>query len=228
MERSKVIIHMYTSIDGKIDGPHSSNISGQYYSDELFNLSNADANGRETIQMYAAKGELNLENYSTEGITYKDWIPEIESETWSISFDRKGICAWDKNYFEYNGHKMHAIEILTRQANKKYLAFLKSMGIPYIISGKKEFDLEEVLVKLKKEFNIDNLAVCGGAVINGAFLNAHLVDEISIVVCPHINGDSTKKSTFDTLGVYVKDYFIFEDATPLEDGGVHIRYKKKI
>lgn len=42
MDRSKVIVHMYVSIDGKIDGPYSSDISGKYYSDELFKLSNAD------------------------------------------------------------------------------------------------------------------------------------------------------------------------------------------
>lgn len=42
MKRSKVIVHMYVSIDGKIDGEYGSSISSQYYSDELFELSNAD------------------------------------------------------------------------------------------------------------------------------------------------------------------------------------------
>jgi hypothetical protein len=31
MTRSKVVIHMYVSIDGKIDGPHSSSASSAYY-----------------------------------------------------------------------------------------------------------------------------------------------------------------------------------------------------
>lgn len=38
MNRSKVIVHMYVSIDGKIDGDYSSAISSSYYNDELFKL----------------------------------------------------------------------------------------------------------------------------------------------------------------------------------------------
>ncbi|WP_264289208.1 dihydrofolate reductase family protein [Latilactobacillus graminis] len=218
---------MYTSIDGKIDGPHSSLVSGNYYSDELFELSNADANGRETIQMYAAQGNLDLSQFAGKDIEYEDWIPNIQSDTWAISFDRKGKCAWERNYFEYNGHKMHAVEIVTQQASKEYLAFLRSMNIPYIVSGKTEYDLLDVLIKLKKYFKIEQLAVCGGAVINGAFLRAHLVDEISLVVAPHVNGNSQKKSIFDTFGEYMDDTFKFNTIKELADGGIHITYKKE-
>lgn len=227
MERAKVIVHMYVSIDGKIDGPRASDISSAYYSDELFRLSNADGNGRKTIAMYAAPGKVDLSKYSADGIEYEDWIPNIKSETWSIAFDRKGTCGWEKDYFEYNGHKMHAVEILTRQAPKEYLAFLRSMNIPYIISGKTEFNLEEVLVKLKKYFQIDNFALCGGAVINGVFLKAHLVDQISLVLSPHVNGDNNIKSAFDTMGTYVDDTFEISQVKKLGDGGVHLIFDKK-
>lgn len=226
MERSKVVVHMYVSIDGKIDGPHGSSISSEYYSDESFNLSNADANGRETIQMYAAPGHPNLSEYDTTGINYEDWLPAIESDTWSVSFDRKGKCGWTQDYFEYNGHKMHAIEVVTKQASLQYLAFLRSMNIPYIVSGTKDFDLSEVLTKLKANFHIETLAVCGGAVIDGAFLKAHLVDEISLVLAPHVNGSSEEKSAFDTLGSYVNDAFMFSNAKKLNDDGVHLTFKR--
>lgn len=46
MDRAKVIVHMYVSIDSKIDGPRASAISSAYYSDELFQLSSADGTGR--------------------------------------------------------------------------------------------------------------------------------------------------------------------------------------
>ena len=227
MDRSKVIVHMYVSIDGKIDGPYSSNISGSYYSDELFRLSNADGNGRETIQMYAAPGHPDLSQYDASEIEYEDWLPDIKSETWSVAFDRKGKDGWTKNYFEYNGHKMHAIEVVTKQAKKEYLAFLRSMNIPYIVSGDNEFNLEDVLVKLKKHYQINTLALCGGAVIDGAFLKAHLVDEISLVIAPHVSGDSTKKAAFDTLGTYVDDTFEIKDIKKLNDGGLHLIFAKK-
>lgn len=87
------IVHMYVSIDGKIDGSYGSAISGRYYSDELFVMSNADANGRETISMYAAPAEIDFKAYGAEGIEYVDWIPDVKSETWSVAFDRKGSAA---------------------------------------------------------------------------------------------------------------------------------------
>lgn len=226
MERSKVIVHMYVSIDGKIDGPHGSEFSGAYYADELFNLSNADGNGCKTISMYAAQGELDLTCFDGNDLSYTDWIPEVDSETWSVAFDRKGRCAWQTNYFEYNGHRMHAIEIVTKQAPKAYLAFLRSMQIPYIVSGTSEFDLNEVLLKLKRYFGIETLALCGGATINGVFLKAHLVDEISLVVSPTISGDNSIKSAFDTQGEFVPDTFSIKQIKPLEDGSVHLRYQR--
>lgn len=67
MDRAKVIIHMYMSIDGKIDGDWDGllgdKISGDYYDDQLFKLGSANANGSNTIVMYAAKGKLDLSKY---------------------------------------------------------------------------------------------------------------------------------------------------------------------
>lgn len=100
---------MYVSIDGKIDGPYGSDYSGQYYFDELFHLSDADGNDRETIQMYAAPADVDLSQYDTSNVGYEDWLPKVEAETWSVAFNRKGKDGWPVNYFEYNGHKMHAI-----------------------------------------------------------------------------------------------------------------------
>lgn len=227
MNRSKVIVHMYVSIDGKIDGDYGSPESSAYYSDELFRLSNADGNGRQTIQMYAAPNKLDLTQDSTKNIDYSDWIPELQSETWSISFDRKGVCGWNQNYFEYNGHKMHAVEVVTKQASLAYLSFLRSMNIPYIISGENNFNLNDVLVKLKRYFNIETLALCGGARIDGVFLQAHLVDQISLVVAPYVNGDNQNKSAFDTMGQFVNDHFEISQCKKLVDGGLHLIFNKK-
>lgn len=55
-----------------------------------------------------------------------------------------------------------------------------------------------------------------------------MVDEISLVVAPHVTGDITKKASFDTLGQYINDAFSFMDARKLVDGGVHLRFKKGI
>lgn len=226
MNRSKVVVHMYVSIDGKIDGPYGSGVSSSYYADQLFWLSNADANGRKTIQKYAAPRYPDLTPFATQNIEYTDWLPDIKSKMWSVAFDRRGQCGWTQNYFAYNGQKMHAIEIVTKQAQPAYLAFLQSMQIPYIIGGTEEFDFTMVLTKLKRHFRINTLAVCGGATINGAFLRAHLVNEISLVVAPHVNGDAHQQASFNTGGHYIDDTFAFASAQKLADGGVQLIFKK--
>lgn len=231
MDRAKVVVHMYTSIDGKIDGEYSSEpgnqISSKFYQDELFKISNANANGATTVAMYAATGEPDLTNFETTGMDYSDWIPDIQAETWDIGFDRKGRMGWEKNYFEYGGKKSHAIEVVTKQASLQYLAFLQSMEIPYLVCGAEDLDLEQALVKLKKYFGLETISLCGGSVINGAFLNAGLVDEISNVITPFVSGDSHQKSLFDTFGKFNKQKFDIKTVEKLDNGGLHLVYAKE-
>ncbi len=231
MERAKVIIHMYESIDGKIDGDWDGlpgdKASGDYYDDILFKISNTNANGSNTIVMYAAPGKVDLSKYSAAGIDYQDWVPTgITSATWDVSFDRRGRAGWEKNYFDYAGKKSRAIEVVTKLADKRYLAFLRSMQIPYLVCGEDEIDFAQALVKLRQFFGIQRVALGGGALINGAFLRAGLVDEISLVMAPYISGDATKKGTFDTRQVFVNQRFKVVQTKLLADGGIHLLFAR--
>ena len=230
VERAQVIIHMYQSIDGKIDGEWDGlpgdRASGDYYDDQLFKISNTNANGSNTIVMYAAQGHQDLSKFSGDGIEYTDWVPQIHSATWDVSFDRKGRAGWEKNYFDYAGYKSRAIEVVTEQASKPYLAFLQFMEIPYLVCGHQDIDFEQALVKLRKYFGIKKMVLGGGALINGAFLKAGLVDQISLVVAPYISGNTVMKGTFDTLGQFVNQRFHLERTVPLDDGGIQLIFSK--
>ena len=231
MERAKVIIHMYESIDGKIDGDWDGlpgdKASGDYYDDILFKISNTNANGSNTIVMDAAPGKVDLSKYSAAGIDYQDWVPTgITSATWDVSFDRRGRAGWEKNYFDYAGKQSRAIEVVTKLADKRYLAFLRSMQIPYLVCGEDEIDFAQALVKLRQFFGIQKVALGGGALINGAFLRAGLVDEISLVMAPYISGDATKKGTFDTRQVFVNQRFKVVQTKLLADGGIHLLFAR--
>ncbi len=232
MKRAKVIVHMHVSIDGKIDGTFGQQAaakpSSKYYSAELFKLSPANANGITTVRMYAAKGKPDLSQYDGSSLEYKDWVPEnFHAETYDVSFDRYGKAGWEQNYFDYGGKKSRAIEVLTKQASKQYLAFLQSMEIPYLICGETDLDLNEALVKLKDYFGLESIALCGGATIDGAFLQAQLVDEISLVVAPFVSGDNDIQSSFNTMGKFVNKQFEFQSAKKLADGGVHLIFTRK-
>ena len=222
---------MYQSIDGKIDGDWDGlpgdKASGDFYDDILFKLSNTNANGANTIVMYAAPGKVDLSQYDPSGIDYADWSPDnLQATTWDVSFDRRGRAGWEKNYFDYAGKKSRAIEVVTKLADKRYLAFLRSLAIPYLVCGDEQLDFEQALVKLRQRFGIEKMVLGGGALINGAFLKAGLVDEISLVVAPYISGDTTKKGTFDTKQAFVDQRFKFVRADPLGDGGVHLVFAK--
>lgn len=231
MERAQVIIHMYESIDGKIDGDWDGlpgdKASGDYYDDILFKISNANANGTNTIVMYAAPGDPDLSQYDPAGIDYHDWIPAgILAATWDVSFDRRGRAGWEKNYFDYAGKKSRAIEVVTKLADRRYLAFLRAMEIPYLVCGDDQINFASALVKLRQYFGIKKVALGGGALINGAFLKAGLVDEISLVMAPYISGDTSKKGTFDTRQVFVNQRFKVVQTKLLGDGGIHLLFAK--
>lgn len=231
VERAKVIIHMYESIDGKIDGDWDGlpgdKASGDYYDDILFKISNTNANGSNTIVMYAAPGKVDLSQYPADVIDYQDWVPAgITSATWDVSFDRRGRAGWEKNYFDYAGKQSRAIEVVTKLVDKRYLAFLRSMQIPYLVCGDDELDFALALVKLRQYFGIKKVALGGGALINGAFLKAGLVDEISLVMAPYISGDATKKGTFDTRQVFVNQRFRVVQTKLLADGGIHLLFAR--
>ena len=201
--------------------------SGDYYDDILFKISNTNANGTNTIVMYAAPGDPDLSQYDPAGIDYQDWIPAgISAATWDVSFDRRGRAGWEKNYFDYAGKKSRAIEVVTKLADRRYLAFLRAMEIPYLICGDDQIDFASALVKLRQYFGIKKVALGGGALINGAFLKAGLVDEISLVMAPYISGDTSKKGTFDTRQVFVNQRFKVVQTKLLGDGGIHLLFAK--
>ncbi|RBP98617.1 deaminase [Bifidobacterium aemilianum] len=230
MDRAQVTIHMLVSIDGKIDGPYERQPdikqTDAFYNDELFKLGSANANGATTVATYNAKGTLDLSGFSENGIEYEDWLPDIHADTWQVSLDRKGRMGWEVNYNEYGGRHNRVIEVVSKKAPKAYLAFLRSMEIPYLIGGEEDLDLELVLTKLKASFNIDRLVISGGSIINGAFLKARLVDQISLVVLPYVSGDSSTKSSFDTMGEFIDDHFSISSVKQLADGGLTMIFSK--
>lgn len=78
-----------------------------------------------------------------------------------------------------------------------YLEFLEDMQISYIFAGKDGMELEKAMETLAHDFGIERIALKGGGVINGSFLRHGLIDEISVVVYPGIDGLSGVPSIFE-------------------------------
>jgi len=59
---------------------------------------------------------------------------------------------------------------------------LQKSGVSYIVAGKSSVNLAKAAHQLRKHFGIRRLLVEGGGHIDGAFLQAGLVDEVSLLL----------------------------------------------
>ncbi len=232
MNRPYIICHMTASIDGKVTGdflyaPESSHAIEVYYQINRDYKADGYACGRVTMQgSFAGEYYPDLCDYGYE--PFDDYISPHLTGFYAVSFDPHGRVGWQDNRIsdpdgDAGYDKAQIVEVLTEQADKRYLAYLKSLDISYILAGKTEIDMNFALSKLKDFFGINTLLLEGGSILDGAFAKADAVDEMSIVVSP-VLADTRDKPLFmeSKLSAFslvnVKQY----------DGGVlWINYKKK-
>jgi riboflavin biosynthesis pyrimidine reductase len=83
---------------------------------------------------------------------------------------------------------------------------------------------------LNRELGIERLLLEGGGGSNGAFLRAGLIDEISLAICPAVDGARGAPSIFDSsdkdAGIAAPISAItLESCQVLEGGAVWLRYR---
>jgi len=229
--RPYVICHMLSSIDGKVTGKflkHDIAIKNSEIYYEINRRLDADCFicGRVTMEESFTGGFYpDLSKYKDIDITYDDFIASNNYLKYAVSFDRLGKLGWTSPVINdedpgYDNH--HIIEVLTRKAKKEYLAYLKDIGISYIFAGDIDIDINLALTKLNELFNINKALLEGGSIINGAFLKANAVDEISLVVVPITAEKEDKPLFFD--GNIVE--FKLEKIESVEDA-VILNYKRR-
>jgi 2,5-diamino-6-(ribosylamino)-4(3H)-pyrimidinone 5'-phosphate reductase len=89
--------------------------------------------------------------------------------------------------------------VVSEQAPEDYLEMLRQKGVSYVVSGTFSIDLRKAVDQLGKQFGIRTLLLEGGGHINGAFLAAGLVDELSLLVVPGIDGRHEVPAVFDGI-----------------------------
>ena len=95
------------------------------------------------------------------------------------------------------GEKLHVIVVLQENASDAYISHLRKAGVSYIFAGKDSLDLPLAARKLKELFGIESMLLSGGGVVDWSFLQAGLIDEISLVIPPVIDGGTGLASAFD-------------------------------
>ena len=232
-ELPKVHLIIATSIDGKVAGKwlfskENSKPVGEYF--KIYKEINPDAYsiGKTSLELYHSKGfKPDLTPFKDANVDYTDNIAtKPEYKMFNVVLDRKGVIGWKKavTFESMEGfNDAHVIEVLTEQASKPFIAYLKSVGISYIFAGKEDIDLTLALKKLKKHFGIQKLAVCGGSGINGSFYNDNLYDQLDIIMSPIVS----EKEGLPLFGG-AKEYrlYKFEGVRTLDHGAVYLKYSK--
>jgi 2,5-diamino-6-(ribosylamino)-4(3H)-pyrimidinone 5'-phosphate reductase len=116
-----------------------------------------------------------------------------QAKSYAISVDTRGTLRWSSGDLGGN----HLICVVSEQAPEDYLAMLREKGISYIVAGQASVDLAQAVNRLAEHFGIRTLLLEGGGHINGAFLEADLVDEVNLLVVPGIDGRHDIPAVFD-------------------------------
>ena len=201
MDRPRIICHILQSVDGNIDGDFFtlpelspayrafSRIREEYACDAVISGATTAA------EIYRGRFVDNLPT-SSERWPRTDWKAR-QADRYAVVIDGTGSVRWESGSVERRGEKLHVIVVLQENASDAYISHLRKAGVSYIFAGKDSLDLPLAARKLKELFGIQSMLLSGGGVVDWSFLQAGLIDEISLVVPPVIDGGVRLPSAFD-------------------------------
>lgn len=196
MERPYIISHMMMSLDGRIDCPVMAQISGEEYYTALDSLGKCSKlTGRTTavLECTAVSGEnTNPELLSD---CRESFHIAQRSDQYTIVTDTKGRLQWSAAHAD--GYPV--LCICSGNVSDTHLADMRSKGISWISAGNGQIDLKRAMEILYKEFGIAKVAIVGGGYINGGFLEAGLIDEVSMMIAAGIDGRKGETAVFDGI-----------------------------
>jgi riboflavin biosynthesis pyrimidine reductase len=189
-----IVVHMMSSLDGRslTDGWHLDFASDLYENTAATFEADGWICGRVTMQEIS-HGTDYPKGLATAPVPRTDHFVERGASQYAISIDPQGRVAWKSN----TALKSHVIEVLTEQVADDFLAYLQSIGVSYVFGGKSDIDLGKVVQTLAQELGVKKLIVEGGSHVSGAFVNAGLVDEVSVLILPLVDGRSAHPSSFE-------------------------------
>ena len=222
MKKPYIICHMMTSADGRIDCAMTAQLDGvdEYYKtlDEL-NVPTT-VSGRVTAELEMAEPGVFKASDSTP-YGKEGFCKSTAAAGYEIVVDTHGKLLWpdaagmDKPYLIITGEQVPA----------EYLRYLESRHISWIACGKERIDLARACEILAGEFGVERMGIVGGPAINTAFLDASLLQEVSLLIGPGIDGRTEMPSVFDGLSMeHPLIHLRLKDVQKFDSGAVWLRY----
>jgi 2,5-diamino-6-(ribosylamino)-4(3H)-pyrimidinone 5'-phosphate reductase len=224
--RPRVICHMVASVDGRIvtdDWPLSAEGRRQY---ELLHATYApDAwlCGRVTMERHFAASVRPEAEVAREhaGAPRADFVAPGDHRSFAIVVDPRGRLVWEAGDLDGD----HLVAVLSERVSDDYLAGLRARGVSYVLAGQEDLDLPPALEKIGARFGVRTLMLEGGGGINGSFLRAGLVDELSLLVAPVADGRIGTPALFDIEGDVTPRRLVLEAVERRAGDVLWLRYR---
>lgn len=116
--------------------------------------------------------------------------------------------------------------ITSEKARIAYLDYLDSENISWIATGRDRINLVRACEILAEEFDVKRMAIVGGGHINAGFLDAGLLDEVSLLIGPGIDARGSMAAVFDGLPMQkLPTQLKLKSIKAFVNGAVHLSYK---
>jgi riboflavin biosynthesis pyrimidine reductase len=222
-----VICHMVASLDGRIWSSRwrPSGTPAAKLFEPLHDQLAGDAwlVGRVTGREFAKGGDAYPVNPDAR-YPREPWFARRDAAAYGIVLDAHGKIAWARS--DIGGDPI--VVVLTERVADSHLAGLRGDGVSYIFAGEQALDLRLALDIVNRELGVKRLLLEGGGVANGEFLRAGLIDEISLVIAPAIDGAQGGPHVFDSTDASAAPLALrgmaLQQCEVLEGGAVWLRY----
>lgn len=230
MEKPYIICHMLTGIDGRLHpsrftrSPDGDRKVWGAVTEQLHDALAGDAwlVGRVTMQEMAKGVPHAPADFAA--VARPHHFARRDAKAYAITIDTHGRVHFSKS--DIGGDSV--VVVLGPDVADRHLAELAADGISYIVSDRSPIDLPAVLDILYRELGIRRLILEGGGALNNSFLAAGLVDEMSVVVAPGIDGSRDSESIVDgDARVAGNVELSLTRCEKLEHGLVHLTYKAR-
>lgn len=210
------------SVDGRIDCAMTAKIDDtDHYYEALDSLDcPSHLSGKTTMAMHEAlPGTFKAEDPMSIGKTA--WHKAIDAAGYTVVVDTHGTLLWRTAIVE--GKPL--LCIVSEVAPKAYLDYLDGLGASWIAVGKEAINLPKAMELLRSEFGVERLAIVGGGHINGSMLDAGLIDEVSIMIGPAIDGRRGYAAVFDGIPTNREPFMLsLKSVKQYREGTVWLKY----
>lgn len=233
--RPRIICHMITSIDGRLRtgrwtapaaGTNRSVLMGHYEEVALRHNASAWGVGRHTMAEIMGSSPWPDIEVIQQVWPRTPFVGDRRKRNLAIVVDLHGRLTYADDDIDGD----HATAILSEDVSDSYLSHLRAVGVSYFFVGNGEEKLAVAMQGLCEHFGVECLLLEGGGITNGEFLHAGLIDEVSLLVYPGLDGLSGEPSIFDYPGKPAEQPALgqslaFISSETLEGGMMWLRYR---